>query len=65
MIDGKEYPAVVTTGLVGKGAPMFGGSNLENDATYVYDASTNKIRKVNENIFGVVEGTPQFAEGSE
>lgn len=64
-IDGVEYPVAVTTGLIGKGAPMFGGVNLENDATYAYDASTGKIRKVKENMFGVVEGTPQFVEGSE
>lgn len=64
-IDGVEYPVAVTTGLIGKGAPMFGGGNLENDATYAYDASTGKIRKVKENMFGVIEGTPQFVEGSE
>lgn len=55
IIDGKKYPIVVTTGLLGQKYA------LKNDQTYAYDESTGMMRLVNENMFGLPTGT--FAEG--
>lgn len=56
IIDGKKYPIVVTTGLLGK------DNSLKNDQTYAYDESTGLMRLVNENMFGLPTGS--WGEGS-
>lgn len=47
-IDGITYPSAVSTGLFGN------NYGIKNDHTYAYDAETNSIRKVHENLFGEV-----------
>ena len=47
-IDGITYPSAVSTGLFGN------DYGIKNDHTYAYDAATNSIRKVHENLFGEV-----------
>ena len=58
-IDGIRYPVIVTKGN--------GFKNLENDHSYAYDAKTNRVRKLKENMFGSVSQVGnygQFADDS-
>ena len=60
-IEGKEYPIMASTGLLGN------SWGLENDAVYAFDPETGMIRQVRENaLFGgpSTVGGYKFADGS-